>query len=180
MLPELIGETACQHSGCQFTIQWYPPLRCRNSKWCVQLGLCCCCCSSGRWQARQDGQPLLSTRSSWLAAIGHDDSSHMRPHRTVQPPPLTRGLQRRSTQPSSFCKRLIASLTPPRVHALSLSRLCRNTDACLKSIFSWTAEATSNLSNCSRLELYCSSACRNVYTRLKYLGWKYLCYMYDM
>ena len=84
------------------------------------------------------------------------------------------------TQPSSACKRLIASLTPPRVHALSLSRLCRYTDACLKSIFSWTAEATSNLSNCSRLELYCSSACRNVYTRLKYLGWKYLCYMYDM
>lgn len=55
-----------------------------------------CCCSSGRWQARQDAQPLLSTRSSWLAAIGRADSSRMRPHRTVQPPPLTRGLQRRS------------------------------------------------------------------------------------
>ena len=85
-----------------FGLPVYPPLRCRDVMWCVQPGLCSSC-SGGRM-----GQLFLSTRSSWLAAIGHDHSSHMRAHRTVQPPPLTRGLQRRSTQPSSFCKRLIA------------------------------------------------------------------------
>jgi hypothetical protein len=57
------------------------------------------------------GQLCLSTSSSWLAAIGCDDSSHMRPHRTVQPPPPNTRLAALIAQPS-FCKSLIASLTP--------------------------------------------------------------------
>ena len=122
-----------------------PPLRCRDVRWCVQLGLCCSPaqgCSGGRMGQLQS--LFLSTRSSWLAAIGHDDSSHMRAHRTVQPPPPTRGLQRRSPQPSSFCKRLIAGHRLRR-RACMHSRCpvcadCRYTDACVKSIFSWMAE----------------------------------------
>jgi len=48
----------------------------------------------------QDGAAFLSTRYSWLAAIGRDESSHMRPHRTVQPPPSHTRLAAQIAQPS--------------------------------------------------------------------------------
>jgi hypothetical protein len=86
----------------------------------------------------QDGAAFLSTRCSWMAAIGRDDSSHMRPHRTVQPPPRTRGLQRRSPS-HRFANGFSHGLR--RVDAHSLCRLCRYTAACVNSIFSWVPEA---------------------------------------
>ena len=88
--------------------------------------------------------PLSPPVPSWLPAIGPHDSSHMRLHRTVQPPPRTRGLQRRSPQPS-FCQ-TPRSHPKRRVDAPSLGRLCRHTPARAKSIFSWMPEAVSRSS----------------------------------
>ena len=152
MLPEL--NNSSQHSGCQSALQIH---RCAV----VMSGGACSLVfaahqlkaapvagwgSSSRFSsplAPRGWQPLAMTTR--LTCVHTEQSSHRLSHEACSVD---------LTQPSSFCKRLIASLTPPRVHALSLSRLCRNTDACLKSIFSWTAEATSYLSNqCSHLEL---------------------------
>lgn len=88
LLPELIGETASQHSGCQSTIQ-SPPLRCRNGKWCVQLGLCCCwlltaappVAGSGSLSsplAPRGWQPLAMTTR--LTCVHTEQSSHRLSH----------------------------------------------------------------------------------------------------
>lgn len=77
-----------------------PALRCRTSQHVERAVVF----RFGGRMGQLEQLPLSPPVPSWLAAIGPHDSSHMRLHRTVQPPPRTRGLQRRSPQPSSFCQ----------------------------------------------------------------------------
>lgn len=66
----------------------HPPLRCRDVRWCVQLGLCCCCSRLLRWQdgparfssplAPRGWQPLAMTTR--LTCVHTEQSSHRLSH----------------------------------------------------------------------------------------------------